>query len=164
MASSEEYGKIVRKTENQENVTFEYIDLESRIEAYKTEKATLTNLLEKAASLENVLAVQERLSEVNYQIESYTSQLKVLENRVSYSTVTLNISEVERVTQENPSLWEQIKNRFFDNFDSLKETVREIIVGFIGGLPIIIPCAIIIAAAILIIKKLIKRRRNKKAQ
>lgn len=164
LASSEEYGKIVRKTENQENVTFEYIDLESRIEAYKTEKATLTNLLEKAASLENVLAVQERLSEVNYQIESYTSQLKVLENRVSYSTVTLNISEVERVTQENPSLWEQIKNRFFDNFDSLKETVREIIVGFIGGLPIIIPCAVIIAAAILIIKKLIKRRRNKKAQ
>ena len=31
LASSEEYGKIVRKTENQENVTFEYIDLESRI-------------------------------------------------------------------------------------------------------------------------------------
>ena len=88
----------------------------------------------------------------------------MLENRVSYSTVTLNISEVERVTQENPSLWEQIKNRLSDNFDSLKETVREIVVGFVGGLPIIIPCAVLIAAAILIIRKLIKRRRNKKAQ
>ena len=162
VSSAEEKGKIVSKTEKQENVTLEYVDLESRIEAYKTEKETLTNLLEKAASLENVLAIQERLSEVNYQIESYTSQLNVLANRVSYSTVTLNINEVERVTEEKPTLWTQIKNRFFDNLDSLVDSLRSLVVGIVGGIPVILPVGILIFAAALIIKRIIKKRKSKK--
>ena len=117
MLAAEENGKITSKTETQQNVTLEYVDLESRISAYKTEKETLTGLLEKAASLENVLAIQERLSEVNYQIENYTAQLRVLANRVSYSTVTLNIDEVERVNEAEPTLWQRIKNEFLDRKD-----------------------------------------------
>lgn len=158
--ASGEKGTITSKTENQQNVTLEYVDLESRIEAYKTEKATLTGLLEKAESLENVLAIQERLSEVNYQIESYTSQLKVLENRVSYSTVNLRIYEVERVTDAQPTLWARIKNRFLNNLDGLVDWVKDAVVAVIGGLPVIIPLAAAIFVVILIIRKIIKKRRG----
>lgn len=160
ISASGEKGTITSKTENQQNVTLEYVDLESRIEAYKTEKATLTGLLEKAASLENVLAIQERLSEVNYQIESYTSKLKVLENRVSYSTVTLRINEVERVTEAQPTLWTRIKNRFLNNLDGLVDWFKDAVVAIIGGLPVIIPLAVAIFVVILIIKKLIRKRRG----
>ncbi len=162
MASAEENGKITSKTETQQNVTLEYVDIESRISAYKTEKATLTNLLEKAASLENVLAIQERLSEVNYQIENYTAQLRVLENRVSYSTVTINIDEVERVSETEPTLWQRIKNEFLDNIDNLKEGLGDFVVAIIGGIPVIIPVVVIAIVAIIIIKKLIKKRKAKK--
>ncbi len=160
ISASGEKGTIISKTENQQNVTLEYVDLESRIEAYKTEKATLTGLLEKAESLENVLAIQERLSEVNYQIETYTSQLKVLENRVSYSTVTLRINEVERVTEAQPTLWTRIKNRFLSNLDNLVDWLKELVVTVIGGLPVIIPLGAAIFVAILIIKKIIKKCRG----
>lgn len=162
LAAANENGKIITKTENQQNVTLEYVDLESRISAYKTEQATLTGLLEKAESLENVLAIQERLSEVNYQIESYTAQLRVLENRVSYSTVTLRIDEVERVTEAEPSLWERIKNTFLDNVDGLVDWLEDAVVSVIGGLPIIIPVVVVAVAAIIIIRKLIKKRKAKK--
>ena len=158
--AANEKGTVVSKTENQQNVTLEYVDLESRIEAYKTEKATLTDLLEKAASLENVLAIQERLSEVNYQIETYTSQLKVLENRVSYSTVTMRINEVERVTEAKPTVWTRIKNRFLNNLDILKEGFIDLVVTVVGGLPVIIPLGIGIFLAIIIIKKIIRKRRG----
>ena len=162
MLAAEENGKITSKTETQQNVTLEYVDLESRISAYKTEKETLTGLLEKAASLENVLAIQERLSEVNYQIENYTAQLRVLANRVSYSTVTLNIDEVERVNEAEPTLWQRIKNEFLDNIDNLKEGFEDFAVAIIGGLPVIIPVIVIATVAIIIIKKLIKKRKSKK--
>lgn len=162
MVSAEENGKITSKTETQQNVTLEYVDVESRISAYKTEKETLTNLLEKAASLENVLAIQERLSEVNYQIENYTAQLRVLENRVSYSTVTLHINEVERVSEAEPTLWQRIKNEFLDNIDNLKEGLEDFAVAIIGGLPVIIPVIVVAIVAIIIIKKLIKKRKAKK--
>ena len=162
MVFAEENGKITSKTETQQNVTLEYVDIESRISAYKTEKGTLTNLLEKAASLENVLAIQERLSEVNYQIENYTAQLRVLENRVSYSTVTLHISEVERVSESEPTLWQRIKNEFLDNIDNLKEGLEDFAVTVIGGIPVLIPVAAIATVAIIIIRKLIRKRRAKK--
>lgn len=162
MLSAEENGKITSKTETQQNVTLEYVDIESRISAYRTEKETLTGLLEKAESLENVLAIQERLSEVNYQIENYTAQLRVLENRVSYSTVTLHISEVERVTESERTLWQRIKNEFLNNIDNLKDGLEDFAVAVIGGIPVIIPVAAIAVVAIIIIKKLIKKRRAKK--
>ncbi len=162
MASAEENGKITSKTETQQNVTLEYVDIESRISAYKTEKTTLTGLLEKAESLENVLAIQERLSEVNYQIENYTAQLRVLENRVSYSTVTLNIDEVERVSEAEPTLWQRIKNEFLDNIDNLKDGLEDFAVAIIGGIPVIVPVVVIAIVAIIIIRKLIKKRKAKK--
>lgn len=162
MLAAEENGKITSKTETQKNVTLEYVDIESRISAYRTEKETLTNLLEKAESLENVLAIQERLSEVNYQIENYTAQLRVLENRVSYSTVTLHINEVERVTESEPTLWQRIKNEFLDNIDNLKDGLEDFAVTIIGGLPVIIPVAAIAVVAIIIIKKINKKRKAKK--
>lgn len=162
LTSAGENGKIVSKTENQQNVTLEYVDLESRISAYQTEKATLTALLEKAESLENVLSIQERLSEVNYQIESYTSQLRVLENRVSYSTVTLYINEVERVTETEETLGAKIKNAFLNNVDNLGEFLSEAVVTIIGGLPIILPVGALAVAAILIVRKIIRKRRASK--
>ena len=161
LAGAEENGKITRKTEKQENVTLEYVDLESRINAFKTERATLTGLLEKAESLKDVLSIQERLSEVNYQIESYTAKMRVLENRISYSTVTLDINEVERVAEEKPTIGSRIKNTFLDNLDDLVDGITDFVVEFIGGLPIIIPVVAVIAVAIIILKKIIRKRRNK---
>lgn len=157
-----ENGTVTSITEEQKNVTLEYVDLESRISAFKTERDSLTKLLEKAESLENILAIQERLSEVNYEIESYTAQLRVLANRVSYSTVTMHIWEVERVTEEEPSLRSQIKNRFLDNLDDLVDGLRNAVVDIVGGLPIILPVAAIAVIAILIIRKLIKKRKAKR--
>ncbi len=160
LAAAEEKGKITDISEKQENVTLEYVDLESRIEAYKTERETLTELLKKAETLDNVLAVQDRLTEVNYQIESYTSKLKVLENRVSYSTVTLSISEVERVSENKPTVWSRIKDRFSDNLDNLVEGFKDAVVEIIGGLPVIIPVAVCIAVFVLIIRKIIRKRKG----
>lgn len=157
-----ENGKITNKTESQKNVTLDYVDLESRISAFKTERETLTSLLEKAESLENVLSIQERLSEVNYEIESYTAQLRVLENRVSYSTVTLHISEVERVTEDEPTIWSRIKNNFVENLDNLIDGLGDLVVGFIGGLPIILPVVAVAIIAVIIIKKAIKKRKANK--
>ena len=162
LAVTGENGKITDKTEEQQNVTLEYVDLESRISAFKTERETLTKLLAEAASLENVLAIQERLSEVNYEIENYTAKLRVLENRVSFSTVTMEIREVERVTESEPSLLTEIKERFLDNLDELKDALRSIVVEIVGGIPVLLPLAVIAVVAIVIIKKLWKKHKAKK--
>lgn len=157
-----ENGKILNQTETQSNVTLEYVDLESRIKAFTTERDTLLGLLEKSDKLSDVLSVQERLSEVNYEIESYTSQLRVLENRVSYSTVTLELWEVERVTEDDGSIFGEIKNELAENWDDLKDGVRDFVVWFVGGLPIFVPVAALVAIAVIILRKIIKTRKAKR--
>ena len=138
------------------------MDIQSRIKAYTTERDTLLELLKKADDLKDVISVQERLSNVNYQIENYTSQLRVLENRVSYSTVSLDLYEVERVTEDETSLRGEIKNALAENWSNLKQGIRDFIVWFVGGLPIIIPVAVLIAVAIIVLCKVIKKRKAKK--
>ncbi len=86
----------------------------------------------------------------------------MLENRVSYSTVTMHISEVERVTENEQTLWARIKNTFAENFDNLVDGLGDIVVGFVGGLPIILPVVAVVAVAIIIIRKLIKKRKANK--
>lgn len=157
-----ENGRITRQNESQLNVTLEYVDVQSRINAYTTERDTLLELLKKADALQDVLSVQERLADVNYQIENYTSQLRVLENRVSYSTVSLDLWEVERVSEDDSSLGGEIKNALAENWSNLKQGIRDFIVWFVGGLPIIIPVAVLIAVAIIVLCKVIKKRKAKK--
>ena len=168
-----ENGKITFQKEDQLNVTLEYVDIQSRIKAYTTERDTLLELLKKADDLKDVISVQERLSDVNYQIENYTSQLRVLENRVSYSTVSLDLYEVERVTvtmsvyaalctEDETSLSGEIKNALAENWSNLKQGIRDFIVWFVGGLPIIIPVAVLIAVAIIVLCKVIKKRKARK--
>lgn len=157
-----ENGKITFQKEDQLNVTLEYVDIQSRIKAYTTERDTLLELLKKADDLKDVISVQERLSDVNYQIENYTSQLRVLENRVSYSTVSLDLWEVERVSEDDSSLGGEIKNALAENWSNLKQGIRDFIVWFVGGLPIIIPVAVLIAVAIIVLRKVIKKRKAKK--
>ena len=59
-----------------------------------TEQERIWALLEKADTLEAVIALEERLSEIRYQLESMESQLKLYDNQVDYSTVSIHISEV----------------------------------------------------------------------
>ena len=54
----------------------------------------LEKLKEKADDLDQLLKIEDQISEVQYKIENYTSQLKYLEKRISYSTVTINVEEI----------------------------------------------------------------------
>lgn len=163
LAAAGKNGVVLESTETATNVTLQYVDLESRIKAYRTEQTTLLGLLEKADSLENTLKIQERLSEINYQLENYTAQLRVLENRVSYSTVTIDVQEVNRALAQADGLGTRIKNRFFENWDALVDGLKNFVVGLVGGLPILLPLAAVIAAAVIVLVKARKKRKAKKA-
>lgn len=162
LLGTEEKGKVTSKTENVENVTMEYVDTESRIKACEAERDSLLEILKKATTVADIISVRQRLTEVNYEIESYTARLRVLENRVSYSTVSVSIREVQRVAEEETTLGSEIKNRFLETWDSLVEFIRSFVVWLIGGIPVLVPLIIFTVIAIIIIRKKIKKRRAKK--
>ena len=67
----QEMGTLTRQSESVEDVTLQYVDTESHIAALKTEQESLMKMLEQADSIETILAVQNQLTQVRYELESY---------------------------------------------------------------------------------------------
>ena len=114
-------------------------------------------MLEKAESLDAVVALEARLSEIRYELESYTSQLRLYDNQVDYSTVNLYIDEVERYTPgAAKSAGARIAEGFSANIYRVGSFFKNFAIEFIILLPILIAIAIVLGIAILIVRIIIK--------
>lgn len=153
-----EASTIVYQSSATENVTLTYTDVQSHIDALKTEQETLMRLMEEADQLEDVLSIQSYLTDVRYELDSYESQMRVLENRVSYSTITVDIDEVERVTpQEEKGFFAESWAKLQDTMYELGQTIRTFGIWFIGSLPVLILLGAAIAVVVVVIRKICKK-------
>ncbi len=156
-----ENAHILYDSESVEDVTLTYVDLETHLDELRTEQQVLESLLEDAESVKDILEIQEQLTEIRYEIESYESQLKVLENRVSYSTVYLDITEVERENAAaGTSFGENVSNRFQNSLYRLRTGFRNFAAAFLGDVLIILLVAAIVAAVVLIVWGCVHRARR----
>lgn len=158
-----ETANVTNISESTEDITLNYVDVESRKIALETERDRLLELLEKAETVEDIITIEGRLSEVRYQLESYTSQLRTFDNQVDYSTVHIDISEVDRETKVEPkTFWEEVTDEFGDSLYGLGRGFRNFAIWFLGSSPYIILWAVMIGAVALVMKMLGRKRRLKR--
>lgn len=156
-------SNIINKTERVEDVTLQYVDLESRKTALLTEQKRLLELLEQAENVEDIITIEQRLSEVRYALENMESQLRLLDNKIDYSTISLSIQEVKReVRVAENSVWDRIRNGFTATIYNLGDGIVNIFVWFVVNIPYIVIWIVVIIAVIAILKSIIKRRKLKK--
>lgn len=149
-----------------DDITASYVDTEARLSALRAEQESFLKLMERAETVEEILNIQNYLTNVNYQIESYTAQLNSYKSLVSYSTLNLEIAEVERISTvpvAKPGVFERIRQGLSDNMYDIGEGFKDMFVGVVSALPYLVILAVIVLAVILIIK-LIGRSMKKKAQ
>lgn len=162
-----EQSNIVSRSESVTDVTLQYVDLESHKKALTTEQSRLLELMEQAQSVEDIITIEGRLSEVRYQIESMESQLRTYDNQIDYSTVYLSIDEVERYTPtEEITTGERVRNGFMDSVRGAGRGIGNFAIWFVINLPYLTVWAVIIIIIVLIVRLVIKRtakRRAKKA-
>lgn len=140
-----ETSNIVNKEERVEDVTLQYVDLESHKNALTTEQERLLELLEQAETVEDLITIESRLSQVRYELESMESQLRTLMNQVSYSTVYLSIQEVQRLSPtEEVTIWGRMRQGLSDSFYDLGMGFQNGFVGFVINLPYIVLWLIVI--------------------
>lgn len=156
-------SNVVSRNESVSDVTLQYVDMESHKKALQTEYTSLLGLLEKAETVEDIITLESRLSEVRYQIESMESQLRTMDNKVNYSTVYLNISEVKKYTPvKEQTIGEKIITGFTSNLYDVGEGLLDFAIGIIISLPYLIIWAVVILIIVLIIKAFIKKSKKKK--
>ena len=158
-----EKANVVSSTESVDDVTLQYVDTESQVKALETEQARLIDLLAQAESLEDILKIEDRLTDVRYELERYASYLRTLENQVSYATVYLNITEVKEYTpviEEEPTMWQRITEGFGRSIRDIVDGVKEFFIWVMVNSPYLLIWGVVIAAALTILRK--RRGKNKR--
>ena len=158
-----EIGNVVRRSDSVEDVTLSYVDMESRRDTLRAEQARLLELLEKADTVEDMIALEERLSNVRYYLESMESKLRTIDNQVDYSTVYLNLSEVKELTPvEEKTDLQRITEGFADSLKDIGNGIKEGLIWFVIHIPYLVIWAAVIAALVLVLKRCRRKRRGKR--
>ena len=162
-AQIEGASNVVNYSESAEDVTLQYVDTESRITALEVEQERLLELLSKADNMSDLLEIEARLTDVRYELESYSSQLRTLENKVSYATVYLYINQVKVYTEVEPqTVWQRIGSGFSENLTDIGEDLTNFFVWVVTFSPQLIFWAVVIAGAVTLVRRKAKNRRTKK--
>lgn len=133
-------GVVLYETENVDDVTEKHADLTARLENLREERDRLRELYEQANDTEEVLLVEERLSDVQGEIERTEARLETLENRIAYATVTVELREERPDTEPDRDRWYDtgVVSAFLDSVDGALVALRALVVGIAYALPYLI--------------------------
>lgn len=159
-----EVSNITNNTETTDDVTLQYVSIESRIKALKIEEERLLELLSKADNMSDLLTIESRLTDVRYELENITSQLRVLENKVNYGTIHLEVSEVVEYTEPEPeSDWQRMCKNFVESVKDVGNGLKEFFIWLVGATPYLMLIGVITGGIFLIIFFSVRRKMKKKA-
>lgn len=91
VGSLEALGKVTYRSVSAEDVTEEYVDVEARLKNKKALRDRLTELLDKAVDVEDILALETELNRVQSDIDSMEARIKSLKGQVDLATIHLSL-------------------------------------------------------------------------
>lgn len=160
-----EHSNITSRSEQEQDVTLTYVDMESHKAVLLAEQERLLQFLEQAETVEDMITLESRLSDIRYQIESMESTLRTYDNQIDYSTIYLNISEVivlTPISTPEKTVWERTSEGFMNSLENIGIGFKEFFIWFITALPYLLLIAAIILLILWIIFFSIKRGTKKR--
>ncbi len=154
-------GDVYNFTTNGQDVTDQYVDVESRLRLLKLEQEKLEAYLAKLDDLDDIFRIESRLTDIRYEIESLTGNLNKLSSLVDLSTITIQMNE------KYPG-YEPKKVTYGDRLlDSLKESLLKVVdflgdflIFIVAALPVLLVLGIFILIVVFIYKRIPKKRKE----
>ena len=131
LSSTGDLGYVNSKTESSEDVGTQYYDTETRLKTQRTKQERLLALLERAETMEDIISLENALSDVEYQIEMYSSDLRRYDALINFSTFRIYLNEVRQITEEvgeTASLGQRMAAGFQASFRGLGQGFQDLLV------------------------------------
>ncbi|MEI9921504.1 MAG: DUF4349 domain-containing protein [Bacteroidota bacterium] len=145
--------KVDSKNISTQDVTEEFIDVETRLTTKKELEARYRDILKQARSVKDILEVETQLSNVRGEIESMEGRLKYLTNQISFSTLTITYYQT---VSGNFGFGYRFFNSFGDGWSSL----LDFIIALFSAWPFVVSAGVLVW---LIIKRIRARRAEKQS-
>lgn len=160
-------GHVLNKNLGSEDVTETVTDLDSRIETLDARIAKLTELLDRAETMEDVITLEERIDDAIASKEDLLGEQGDIQNKINESTVYIYLNEVAILQDgytQNESFTGRIADAFTKSWGRFKVLSQEIIVSLVLNLPIILIALAFVALVGFLSRVLRKRKSTKDTQ
>lgn len=158
-------GYLARKSESSEDVGEIYHDVESRLKTQRTKQERLLELLKKAQSMEDIIALENALTDVEYHIEQYTSDLNRYDGLVSFATIHLSLDEMTRIVDEpgeKAGLFTRMKAGVVSSANGLVDGVQDVLIWASYNLFGLLVFAAAVVAGVVLGRRYIKVKKSEK--
>ncbi len=135
--------KINEKNISSEDVTGEYVDTRSRIEAKKQVRQRYMELLGQARNMEDILSVQSEINEIQEQIESANGRINYLGHASAFSTIHLTYFQVLNASAKDnvkPSFGTEVGRAFKTGWG----WITDLFVGLVSVWPLILGISLVV--------------------
>ena len=142
---TEGFGNVTSTSRDAQNVTSAYTDYEARLSSLNTQEERLLDMLAKSEDVETLIALEQRLSDVRYEIESIERNLRNYDMQIKYSTVNLDLREVEVYTPTVPvrrTFGQKLADSLSDGWNGFTRGIQNVILGLASALPALILLAV----------------------
>lgn len=89
-----------------QDVTDQFVDLEARLKAKVAEEQRYMALLARAESIEDILRIDQVLSQVRTQIEQLTAQVNSIKARTAFSTISVSVIPLLAEPKSDPGAYD----------------------------------------------------------
>lgn len=143
LISLKEVGNITNSSSSGEDVSSQYYDAETRVKVLKAQESRYLELLNEAQNMEDILKIEDSLTNVRYEIERLTGYLKKIDGLVDYGTVNIKIEEVLKTTvlEKSPTT---LGGKLLKAFSSSVKSIKSVGEGILLFVVVLIPYIIII--------------------
>ena len=151
---------VVSRSENLDDITDSYYDTQARLDTLQVQEERLLEILSKAETLEDIITLEQALSEVRYEIESLTAAIRRMDSQVTYSYLELSIQEVVEyniVKNQPKTFWEKLQASGLRSLDNISSTLQGILFFVIEDLPVLLILLAIVALVVWIISRIVKK-------
>lgn len=150
-------GNVTYKSQQADDVTTQYMDVETRLANLEAQRTRLQELQAQADNLSDLLQIETSLTDVQSQIESWQSQLDWYSNQVSCCTVYITLNEVETLTPTSTSFGAKLLAALRNGWTGFVSGAQAAAVFLVGAWP-----AILIGAVCGVIYYRVRHPRKKK--
>ena len=152
LAAIAEAGNVTYKNQQADDVTAQYLDVETRLENLKAQRTRLQQLQQQADNLSDLLEIESSLTDVQSQIESWQSQMDWYSDQVEQCTVYVSLSEVSTYSPPSEGFGSRIASAFADGWQNFVDGVQQLAVTLAGAWPVVVIAAAV-AAGVVVWKK-----------
>ena len=146
-------GEVTDRRITAEDVSAEFVDLEARRRQLRAQEEFYLGLLEETETVDDAVRVRTELDRIQTEIERITGRLTFLEDRTSFSTLTVELFEPGAPLPENETPARGLARYWETGLDALVAAVGTMLVVGLGALPL----ALVVAAVLLVIRAVRRR-------